>query len=404
MSKTPSDPEQQTEDIKSLSQDNAHNQKKSPKKKASSKKSNAPVKADKTLEMSTQKTAGVESVHPSRTGVWLGGLALLVASVATGLGGYDYWRLQNQAKQSRQLATAQAELNQRVEAQAQTADSLQRKLAAEIDARESLAAEQIALNTAWENMSATLGRSTVAWRLAEVEYLLSIANHRLTLARDKATAVSIFASADQRIRAIGDPRLLPIRQHIADELSALRALEEPDIAGIVLTLGSLIEQAAKLPLIDTQRIAVATEDKSKEALASWRELPRVIWEDIKSLVQVRRHQQPTEPLLPPLQAWYLTQNLQLKLEQARLAALQGDTALFRQHLGEAEHWIAEFFDKESTVVSAIRESLKALAAVELSPGLPDVSASLRSLREFMAQQAVQSSSMAAPVLEGAPGS
>lgn len=394
MSKEPtkqaSEQQAHTEDAdKALTKASTHNQKKTSAKKAA-------VKEKSTVVKKGQETSGrksnkdeppvSEKQTAGRSKTWLLMLTLLVAIGAAGLAGYDYWLLDAQIKEERKLSAGQDELRQYIDRQARNTETLQRDLMTESRARKILEGEQAALSTAWQNMSVTLGRTSVAWRLAEVEYLLSIANHRLTLARDRDTAIQIFASADQRIRAMGDPRLLAVRRHIAEELTALRSLDEPDIAGITFTLSSLIAKLESLPLIDMQRIEAATQNPASNTMGSWQELPRKVWEDIKRLVQVRRHNQAVEPLLPPQQAWYLTQNLRLKLEQARLAVMQRDTALFRQHLGEAETWLKEYFDQDTASVTASQNMLAELARIELKPPLPDVGGSLQSLRDFQAQQ------------------
>ena len=335
---------------------------------------------------------------------WSSVLALLLAVIALLLGGYLYQQLQKQLTAASQQHEMQAAMTLQLAKVEQAVAASREKLTQEIAAREALQAQQQALTTAWENMAATLGRSSMAWRLAEVEYLLSIANHRISLARDRSTALSILQSADERLRAIGDPRLMPVRQQIADEITALRAMGDPDITGMALRLGSLISQLADLPLIDTQRIASATQTASSTVAASWRELPGVIWENIKRLVQVRRHQQPVEPLLPPREAWFLQQNLAVKLEQARLAALQQNTALFRQYLQEADAWIEQFYDQDTSAVNAARETLAQLAGVELAPTIADISGSLRSLREFLSQQGARDGSSVMQPREGAAGS
>jgi uroporphyrin-3 C-methyltransferase len=177
-----------------------------------------------------------------------------------------------------------------------------------------------------------------------------------------------------------------VRKIIADEVTALSALPEPDITGMALRLGSLAESAAQLPLTNQRRIATATREAAESSPANWRDLPQAVWNDLKSLVQVRRHQQPIEPLLPPEQVWFLRENLRLKLEQARLALLRRNTILFQQTLDEAKEWINSFFDAQTPAVVSTLDALANLAGTELQPPMPDVSGSLRALRERRVQQ------------------
>jgi len=314
---------------------------------------------------------------------WLALLSLLVALGALGLAAFIGYQLDRDHRprldrQAQALGAQQERLGQLADAQ-QRGDAA---LADEVRARESAQAEHRALSVAMDALQAKLGRTTLAWRLAEVEYLLTVANHRLTLAQDVDTAIAVFETADDRLKALGDPALLPVRNMISSELIALRSVPHPDLAGMALELGNLEKQVHQLPLIDKERVATATGSSrgSGEPL-EWRDIPRAVWQDLKGLVTVRRHQQPTEPLLPPDQDWFLRENLRLKLEQARLALLRTDTALFRQQLDEAGAWIGSYFDAGSAAVSNLQDSLSRLAGEELNPEIPDVSGSLKALRK-----------------------
>ena len=240
-----------------------------------------------------------------------------------------------------------------------------------------------------EALATKLGRTSNEWRLAEIEYLLTIANHRIVLAHDIPTAITIFETADQRIKLLGDPALLKIRQSIKNELQALRAVEQPDLAGLALAIGNLASEVEKLPLIDKERVAAATGEIKDQAPESWRDIPAAVWKDIKSLVVVRRHQKATEPLLPPSESWFLYQNLRLKLEQARLALLRRDTGLFHQNLKEADAWIKTFFNDDSSSVISAQKQISDFVKIELQPASPNVNGSLLQLRSLLAERGVK---------------
>ncbi|MCF6337705.1 MAG: uroporphyrinogen-III C-methyltransferase [Gammaproteobacteria bacterium] len=325
------------------------------------------------------------------------GVLFVIAVSGIGLAAYDFWLLRAQAPLNAQLAAAQSGFETRLMQLEQQSRDIERhsrnveqqlqqtqnQLSAEIQARKSEQQEHQAVNAALQSITEKLGRNTIAWRMAEVEYLLTVANHRLMLARDRQTAIAVFETADSRLEAIADPALLKVRKAIASELTALRAVPNVDIPGLALQIGSLAETVEQLPLMDKKRLAMVTEKRENAASIDWQEIPTAVWNDIKSLVQVRRHQQPTEPLLPPQQAWFLYQNLQLKLEQARLAVLKQNTTVFVQSLEEVSQWLNSYFDVESAAVISLQKTIKNLRTIELQPTLPDVSSSLRELRSVM---------------------
>ncbi len=348
------------------------------------------------------KREGKEEKKGSGTGL---SVIALVLVVLTALGVY-YLYLQGQ-QQSVALAERLGELQSGIDGNRSSIDANQQQLTrlsqletlkqeigairGEVDGaasvRQRIEAEQQALNTALTEMSTTLGRTTLAWRLAEIEYLLIVANTRLTLERDHRTALVVLQTVDQKLRAIGDPAFVPVRQSIANEITALKAMVEPDITGLALTLASLIEKVEGLPLRDAPPVRVAEPSVSNGGenarSLDWADIPGAIWKDIRGLVVVRREDKPIEPLRAPSEEWYLRQNLQLQLEQARLSLLRHETALFHQLLDEAAHWLKAKFDDESAAVKGMLESLQNLRQADLQPSLPDISDSLRVLRQDM---------------------
>jgi len=363
-----------------------------------------PDKADSTKpEMPPAKT-----ITNKKTPLYIAiGIVFLIAVSATGLATYDFWLLRAQAPINAQLAGAQNGLEARIDQLAKQSQGLEQQsrnleqqlkntkdqLSAEIQARKNEQSEHQAVNAALQNITEKLGRNSIAWRMAEVEYLLTIANHRLTLAQDRQTAMSVLETADNRLEIIADPVLLKVRKEIASELTALRAMPNVDIPGLALQIGSLAESVEQLPLRDKKRLALASESLETTSSVGWQEIPAVVWSDIKNLVQVRRHQQPTEPLLPPQQAWFLYQNLQLKLEQARLAVLKQNTAVFAQSLEEVSQWLNGYFEVKSAAVGNMQETVKNLRTIELQPIVPDISGSLRELRVIMNARSTMNTSL-----------
>jgi len=346
----------------------------------------------------------MEEKKGSGASLWIGSVALLFAILA-GLGVYHLY-LQGQ-QQSTALAKRLGELQSSIDANQSSIaanqqqltrlselDTLKQEISAvrsDVDGAASvhqrIEAEQQALNTRMTEMASTLGRTTLAWRLAEVEYLLIVANTRLTLERDPRTALVALQTADQKLRAIGDPAFVPVRQSIANEITTLKAVAEPDITGMALTLASLSEAAESLPVRDAQPARASgpalTSGQGDYQSMDWSAIPSAVWKDIRGLVVVRRMDKPIEPLQPPSEEWYLRENLQLKLEQARLSLLRHETTLFQHLLDEASHWLKAHFDEESAAVKGMLKSLQELKQADLQPDLPDISESLRILRKHM---------------------
>ena len=86
------------------------------------------------------------------------------------------------------------------------------------------------------------------WALAEIEYLLIVATHRLQLERNVPLALAAMQAADDRLKNNNDPGLLSVRQQLTSDMNALKAVEAVDIAGLVLFLSDLVDRVSDLPL------------------------------------------------------------------------------------------------------------------------------------------------------------
>jgi uroporphyrin-3 C-methyltransferase len=253
----------------------------------------------------------------------------------------------------------------------------------------SVSENQNNLNDAFSSLLKTRRHLRNDWLLAEAEYLLKLANHRLQLARDTNSALAAMQTADERLHDMGDPAVIPLRKQLAEDINRLKAVSMPDTSGLSLTLSALVKAVDELPLIAPQ--AEETTDNRAEApadkLEKLEELPGMIWEDVKKLLVIREHHGRVKPLLTPAQHFFLKQNLILKLEQAQLALLDQNGQIYKQRLQTAIEWVIEFFKAEAPATQNMLTQLKELSVVDIQPTLPDISASYRALKDFQEKQA-----------------
>lgn len=307
-------------------------------------------------------------------------LALLGALAALG-GNYYLWQLNQQ--QAGALKAARSEQQQRLSSLEGADGRLQGRLGQVDESLARLQRRDTALEDAQANLFKQLGRDRSAWTLDEVDYLLVIANRRLQLEGDVRSALIALGEADARLKAQADPALLPVREAIASELQALRAMPEVDIEGLSLELASLAEHVATLPLPGDvpQQFKREAAQPEKKKVSNWRELPGAIWNDIKSLVSIRNTGVEAVPLRVPEQRYFLRQNLVLKLQSARLAALRQSEALYQASLAEALAWTGQYFHTEDAATQGFMEALSRLQGRILKPERPAIDGSLRTLRQ-----------------------
>lgn len=234
------------------------------------------------------------------------------------------------------------------------------------------------------SMAALQGVSAGArdnWLLAESEYYMQIANAQLQLAGNPELAALALGMADERIAKLSNPALTDVRRALANELAALELMQKPDIEGITLTLASLAGVVDSLPLRRPESDASANGESDDEAGGFGR-----AWNSVKSaaseLVKVTPPNAGEMPLIAPDAVYFLRTNLSLNLQIARLALLRGENAVFQQSLDDARSWIERYFDTDSAQVAGALQTIAELRNDAVSVTAPDISRSLRLLRQF----------------------
>ena len=223
-----------------------------------------------------------------------------------------------------------------------------------------------------------------AWLLAEAEYYMQIANAQLQLANNPDLAKTALSHADERLVQLGDPRLTGVRQAIADELRALNFMQTPDTTGITLTLASLASAIDALPLRQQDGSADNSAASNDEAQSGIDRALTSMKRTLSDAVKVRRSDEAMQPLIAPEAQYFLRANLALQLQIARLALLRGEESVFRQTLDDADSWLALYYDASNSAVQNARETISDIRSNTLTVATPDISQSLRRLRQFNA--------------------
>lgn len=323
---------------------------------------------------------------PRRHG-WLAFWLFLLACTAAGAAGYLYYQLQ-------QAQALRADNGARITALSKRVAALDKTFITREESRTELAAVQqqlaqlqprlLSVEEGVAVMRQAVQGGRAAWLRAELKYLLRLANDQLHIAHNKQATLQALRAAADVLRELTDPALHPVRAAVHKEITAVAALPEPDITGMALVLDALAEQVGQLPL---KRQAVDAYTPTVESTAPGADagFGTRLWQGLKNafsgMVTLRRTATPVTPLLPPDQEYFVRENLRLALHGARLALLRGDAANFHASLATALQWLDSWFAAEDAGVQSLRTDLQGMQGVELTPQRPDISGSLKLLRE-----------------------
>ncbi len=240
--------------------------------------------------------------------------------------------------------------------------------------------QQLALEELYQQL--TRGRDEAT--LEEVERLLLIANQQLHLANNVKAALFAMQEAESQLQVLDRPQLAPLRKALAKDIDLMRSVPYLDIVGISLRLDTLAASVDDMPLATELRPPEAepSSHRTPPVESIWLRFVQELWEDVKQLVRIQYMNRPDVAVLSPSQAYFLRENLKLRLLSARYALLAHNGTSFRADLDAASDWLSRYYDTNSEVIVNALEALIQLRNSEVGVELPRISASLDAVRNY----------------------
>jgi uroporphyrin-3 C-methyltransferase len=136
-----------------------------------------------------------------------------------------------------------------------------------------------------------------------------------------------------------------------------------------------------LPLVQEAR-PQATAAAKRESDGLWERLIADLLGELKQLVRIQKMEGADPALLSPPQAFFLRENLKLRLLNARLALLARDETAYRSDVKIASGWLERYFDTRSPAGAAMAVSLKQLGSSAVGASLPTIGESLAAVRAY----------------------
>jgi len=219
--------------------------------------------------------------------------------------------------------------------------------------------------------------------MSEVEQLVTIASEQLQLAGNLKSALIALQTADMRLQALDKPQAIQLRKLIGKDIERLQAIPAVDTVGISLRLEGMAAMVEKLPLTSDHHPRSASDAVVPDYESNaWRRLAGEIWQDLRRLIRIERIDHPEPPLLTPEQAYFLRENLRLRLLTARVALLQRDEATYHTDLRATEDWLKRHFDTTDAHVQTSIASIRQMAGSAINIRLPDLTETLNAVGRY----------------------
>ena len=271
------------------------------------------------------------------------------------------------------------------------AQEAQREILSKLGALETKVADSQNQQLALETLYQELTRNRDEWQLAEIEQVLAIAQQQLQLSGNVRAALLALQLAESRLSRVDRPQFLPVRRALTRDIDRLKSLPLLDVPGLSLAIDRLIASVDAMPLAFDERIDRQVSDKAAKPVPTAEEnffarLGGEVWKELRQLIVVRKVEAPEPPLLPPQQAWFLRENLKLRMLNARLALLTRDEAGYREDLRVAQAWIQRYFDARAKGSQAALAQLRQLSSASISFEPPSIVDSLEAVRAFKSRR------------------
>ncbi len=350
--------------------------------------------AASTAEPAPAAEAAAHSRPRSSRGAWFAGLlAVIAAGLAAGVWFDARKRIEATTAALAQRVDAIEAQQRQVRALAQEAQLGAQSLNKQLATLEVRIADAQGQRQAIEALYEELSRNRNEWRVAEVAQMVDIAVQQLDLAGNVRGALLALQLAESRIARASDAAFGPLRTALARDIEQLKVLPAFDPGALGQRIERLAVSVEALPLAFDEReaqVRAAQRAPVPHGDAWYARLGAEVWGELKQLVVVRRVDAPDPPLLAPTQAYYLRENLRLRLLSARLALLTRDARAYSSDLQAAQAWVKRYFDPRSARTTEVLAQLAQLAAAPIVIELPSIAGSVNAVRALDARGARRS--------------
>ncbi|MFM4837090.1 uroporphyrinogen-III C-methyltransferase [Aeromonas veronii] len=318
-------------------------------------------------QVKPQPTAVVNG-SKSRSGAVLGGVAILLALGLTG--GLYLHGHKNAVAQQAELAQLKQQLASALSKIDQTSSKDAEQLAALDQTQQRLQGEMQGLQNRVLDLN---DKRPNDWMLTESEYLVRMAGRKLWLEHDLVSAITLLGNADERIAALNDPSLMPIRKALAEDIAKLKGMPRIDREGLTLKLAALSDQIELLPL-STVSMPEAKAEPDQAVSTNpdeWESNLKKNWVKFtENFVTIRRRDGAVEALLSPQQEIFLRENLKTKLLQAQLSVYREQQALYEDSLDKAQRWLTQYFDTDNSATRYMQGEIDKLKGEQIQIDYP----------------------------------
>jgi uroporphyrin-3 C-methyltransferase len=288
---------------------------------------------------------------------------------------------------------------------AKQAQEISRETAAKVALLDARLSEVALQRTQLEGLIQSLSRSRDENLAVDIEAGLRVAQQQSVITGSAEPLVAALRQADERLGRQSQPRLEAVRRAVARDLDRVKAVGVADISALTIKLDEAVRLVDELPMLaeaqprkdPSRQVFARTARPAASAAGStglaswwatvsdgWSQGVDSAWDEVRSLVRVTRIDHPDAALLAPEQAFFVRENLKLRLLNARLALLSRQFDTTQSDLQAARAMLDRYFDPSSRRTGVASDLVKQVMASGRNVGLPRPDETLAALSTIAA--------------------
>ncbi|MCV2369405.1 uroporphyrinogen-III C-methyltransferase [Roseateles oligotrophus] len=302
----------------------------------------------------------------------------------------------------RRQAAVQADASEARAASRQSQD-LTRDTAAKVAMLDARLAEVALQRGQLEELIQSMSRSRDENVIGDIEASIRVALQQSSITGSAEPLIATLKQAEERLLRYKQPRMEGVRRAVVRDLDRVKAISVVDMSTLTIKLDEVVRLLDELPLVASGEPSSDGKGREEKSLASppknargpgsaaakppeqadgmlahwwWQaknsltEGAGLVWGEARTLLRVTRIDHPEAALLAPDQAFFLRENLKLRLLNARLALLsrQFDTA--QADLRDAQEALSRYFDSHSRKVVVANDLIRQVAGQARQVNVP----------------------------------
>ena len=222
------------------------------------------------------------------------------------------------------------------------------------------------------------------WHIREAEFLLNLANRKLTLEKDINSSIALIEDADSSIVASGHQNAIPLRESLSQALVNLRAFVEVDKEGIFIQIESIkpIVEGIEVKRLKNPNNAISEASTEFEDMEYSNLSLNSIVSFLSNIFVWREWENPSDVILISHQRAIAKQRLHLLLEQAQHGLVSQNGIVYKQSLIGFKDLFSMLVTRQSAAGEAIMVELDDLAAINIEPEMPSLTEPLQLMNQL----------------------